>query len=142
VSRSKSARDDLVFVGLDVHKDSITSAVLEANREVPVTDRFFHDETSVRRFVAGFSEPSALRVCYEAGPTGYELQRLLARLGVVCEVIAPRLIPVAPGARVKTDSRDARRLLTSTVQVSSPRSTSPFPQKRRFGIWPVSGPTL
>ncbi len=41
--------------------------------------------------------------CYEAGPTGYELARLLGRLGVATEVIAPSLIPSLPGAKVKTD---------------------------------------
>jgi transposase len=64
----------------------------------------------VRRLLARFPEPRRLRACYEAGPTGYELARLLARLQVGCQVIAPTLIPTAPGDRVKTDSRDCRRL--------------------------------
>ena len=51
-----------------------------------------------------------MRACYEAGPTGFELARLLHRMGVRCEVIAPSLIPNAPGDRVKTDKRDCRRL--------------------------------
>jgi transposase len=51
-----------------------------------------------------------LRVCYEAGPTGYDLARLLGRMGVACEVIAPSMIPKAPGDKVKTDTRDCRRL--------------------------------
>jgi transposase len=51
-----------------------------------------------------------LRACYEAGPTGYELARHLRRVGVACEVIAPSLIPTAPGLRVKTDKRDCARL--------------------------------
>ena len=50
------------------------------------------------------------RLCYEAGPTGYGLARLLEGLGVSSEVIAPSLIPITPGAKVKTDKRDARRL--------------------------------
>jgi transposase len=45
------------------------------------------------------------------GPTGYELQRLLSSLGVPCLVVAPSLIPTAPGNRVKTDTRDARHLV-------------------------------
>jgi transposase len=110
VSTKKSASPDLSFVGLDVHKDLITSAVLEPGRELPIVDRFLHDEASIHRFVANFENRAQLRTCYEAGPTGYELARLLHRLGVACEVIAPSLIPVAPGAKVKTDSRDARRL--------------------------------
>ena len=55
--------------------------------------------------------PTRLRACYEAGPTGYELYRLLGSMGVDCEVIAPSLVPVAPGDKVKTDRRDARRLV-------------------------------
>lgn len=110
MSIRKSAAVELKFVGLDVHKDSITSAVLDPGHETPVVDRFFHDEASVRRFVATLGDLQAVRSCYEAGPTGYELARFLHRLGVACEVIAPSLIPVAPGAKVKTDARDARRL--------------------------------
>ena len=110
MSIKKSAVAELKFVGLNVHKDSITSAVLEPGRETPVLDRFFRDEASVRRFVGTLGDLAAVRSCYEAGPTGYELARFLHRLGVACEVIAPSLIPVAPGAKVKTDSRDARRL--------------------------------
>ncbi len=51
-----------------------------------------------------------LRVCYEAGPTGYDLARMLTRWGVSCDVIAPSLVPKAAGDKVKTDKRDARRL--------------------------------
>lgn len=104
------AHPETSWVGLDVHKDSITSAVLRPGRDVPEVDRWFHDEPSVRRFVAGLGDRTLVRACYEAGPTGYDLARLLSTLGVRCEVIAPSLIPVAPGARVKTDARDARRL--------------------------------
>ena len=49
-------------------------------------------------------------MCYEAGPTGYDLARLLGSMGVRCEVIAPSMIPKAPGDKVKTDTRDCRRL--------------------------------
>jgi transposase len=98
------------FVGLDVHKSSITSAVLVPGAEIALVDRFYPDEPSIRRFVGGLGDPGQVAACYEAGPTGYALARLLGRLGVFCEVIAPSLIPVAAGARVKTDRRDARRL--------------------------------
>lgn len=49
-------------------------------------------------------------MCYEAGPTGYGLARQLHAMGIACSVIAPSLIPKAPGDKVKTDRRDARRL--------------------------------
>jgi transposase len=106
-----SIRDpEAVHLGLDVHKDSISVGVLEPGSDSPAVDRIFHDEPSVRRLIERFRDRGRLRVCYEAGPTGYELQRLLGSMGVSCEVIAPSLIPTAPGDRVKTDRRDCRRL--------------------------------
>ncbi|MHB1913061.1 MAG: hypothetical protein ACYCTI_13540 [Acidimicrobiales bacterium] len=66
-------------------------------------EKISHDEESVRRLVARFADPKDLVACYEAGPTGYDLHRLLARLGVRCEAIAPSPIPTAPGDKVKTD---------------------------------------
>ena len=100
----------LTFMGLDVHKDSISAGILEPGVEQPSFDKIFHDEPSIRRLVGRF-DPTTLRVCYEAGPTGYGLARLLASMGIDCEVVAPSLIPTAPGDRVKTDRRDARRLV-------------------------------
>jgi transposase len=93
-----------------VHRDSIWVAVLGPGHDAPTVDRIAHDEPSVRRLVAQFPNPRRLRACYEAGPTGYDLARLLDRLDVPCQVIAPTLIPTAPGDRIKTDSRDCRRL--------------------------------
>jgi transposase len=103
--------EDLVYVAFDASRDTLVAGVLRPGEETATVERVFNDEVSVRRFVKGFAEPRKLRTCYEAGPTGYELQRLLASLGVPCEVIAPSLIPTAPGERVKTDKRDARRLV-------------------------------
>ena len=74
-------------------------------------EKVAHDEVSIRRLVSRLGEPSRLRVCYEAGPTGYELYRLFASMRVPCEVVAPSLVPVAPGEKVKTDRRDTRRLV-------------------------------
>jgi transposase len=98
------------YLGLDVSKDSISVGILEPGREIPVVDKIFHDEASVRRLIERFGDRGRLRVCYEAGPTGYELARLLQTMGVACQVVAPSLIPVTPGQRIKTDRRDARRL--------------------------------
>jgi transposase len=99
-----------IHLGLDVHKNSVSVAVLEPAGQTPRVDRISSDEDAVRRLVGRFPDPGRLRACYEAGPTGYELARLLRSLGVRCEVIAPSLIPTAPGDRVKTDKRDAARL--------------------------------
>jgi transposase len=107
---SIAAARDLTYLGLDVHRDTISVAVLRPDHDAPEVSRIAHDEPSVRRLVAQFPDRRGLRACYEAGPTGYELARLLHRMGVGCQVIAPTLIPRAPGERVKTDSRDCRRL--------------------------------
>lgn len=106
-----SVRDrGVIHLGLDVHKNTISVAVLEPGQDTPRTDKISSDPDAVRHLIARFEDPTRLRACYEAGPTGYELARQLASLGVRCEVIAPSLIPTAPGDRVKTDKRDCRRL--------------------------------
>ena len=103
-------RDELIYLGLDVSRDSIAVGTLRPAEEVPDVTKVFNDEPSVRRLVGAFDDPRRLVACYEAGPTGYDLARLLSGMGVRCEVVAPSLIPVAPGAKVKTDRRDAKRL--------------------------------
>jgi transposase len=99
-----------IHLGLDVHKDTISVAILAPDHDGPDVERIAHDEASIRRLVGRFPDPRMLRACYEAGPTGYELARLLDSLQVRCQVIAPSLIPKAPGDKVKTDRRDCRRL--------------------------------
>jgi transposase len=100
----------LIHLGLDVSKNKIAVGILRWDEQVPDTEMLFNDEPSVRRLINRFGDPGRLRVCYEAGPTGFGLYRLLASMAVACEVIAPALIPRAPGDRVKTDRRDCRRL--------------------------------
>src|SRR5204863_9720258 len=106
---SSLSQRSLTHLGMDVHKESISIGILRPDDSMDV-ERIFHDEESVRRFIARMGEARQLTACYEAGPTGYELQRLLLRLQVPCQVVAPSLIPKAPGDRVKTDRRDCRRL--------------------------------
>src|SRR5690348_14555747 len=99
-----------IHVGLDVAKNAIVVGVVLPDRDGVDIDRIANDEASIRRLVGRFDDRSGLRVCYEAGPTGFGLYRLLRSMGVACDVVAPSLIPKAPGDRVKTDRRDARRL--------------------------------
>ncbi|MDQ3643959.1 MAG: IS110 family transposase, partial [Actinomycetota bacterium] len=65
---------------------------------------------AIRRFVDRLGGPGGLAVCYEAGSGGFALWRLLAGMGVACDVVAPSLVPVRAGDRVKTDRRDAKKL--------------------------------
>src|SRR3954452_13833714 len=76
---------------------------MDTAEQVPDTEMLFNDEASVRRLIGRFPDHGRLRVCYEAGPTGFGLHRLLRSMGVACDVTAPALIPKAPGDRVKTD---------------------------------------
>jgi transposase len=99
------------FVGLDVHKDTIAVAVAEAGREpARLVGSIAHDVARLLKRLARYGEPHAVQVVYEAGPTGYGLQRALARRGYQAQVIAPSLIPKRAGDRIKTDRRDSVRL--------------------------------
>jgi transposase len=100
------------FVGLDVSKGSIQVAVLYAGREGFVQWEAVHEASAIRRMVRKTQREAAGPVvfCYEAGPCGYVLQRRIKAFGSDCIVVAPSLIPVKPGERIKTDRRDARKL--------------------------------
>jgi transposase len=95
---------------LDTSKNAIAVGILRSDEVSPDVEKIFNDEASIRRLIDRFPDRGRLRVCYEAGPTGFGLYRLLASMGVACDVVAPSLVPRAPGDRVKTDRRDARRL--------------------------------
>jgi transposase len=110
VSSNQSA-DVRVWVALDQHKLSIVAATLPAGGGEPEVQRIETTEKAVRRFIDRLGGPVGLAVCYEAGPGGFDLYRLLSSMGVACDVIAPSLIPVRAGDRVKTDRRDAKKLV-------------------------------
>ncbi len=101
------------FVGFDVHAETIAAAVAEPGGEVRSLGTIPNRAEAVRRLIKKLGTPERLRVCYEAGPTGYVLYWQLAELGVKCAVIAPTLVPVRAGDRVKTDRRDAEKLARS-----------------------------
>jgi transposase len=101
------------FLGLDVHAETIAVAIAEADGEVRSLGTIANRAESIRKLVKKLGPVEQLKVCYEAGPTGYVLYWQLAELGVACEVIAPTLVPMKAGDRVKTDRRDAERLVRS-----------------------------
>jgi transposase len=101
------------FLGLDVHADTITAAVAEADGSVRTLGTIANRPDAIRRLMGKLEPTATLKACYEAGAFGYTLYWQLTALGVACEVIAPTLIPVKPGDRVKTDRRDAERLARS-----------------------------
>ncbi len=109
---SLAPADVRLWVSLDVHKLSIVAATLPPAGGKPDVSRIETTERAIRRFIDRLGGPAGLAVCYEAGPGGYALWRLLTRMGVACDVIAPSLVPVRAGDRVKTDRRDAKKLVT------------------------------
>ena len=98
------------FVGLDVHADTIAVAVADTDGDVRSLGTIPNRAESIRKLVKKLGPADRLRVCYEAGPTGYVLYWQLTALGVPCTVVAPTLVPVKAGDRVKTDRRDALKL--------------------------------
>ena len=98
------------FIGLDVHADTIAASVAEPDGEVRPLGIIPNRLESVRKMVAKLGPVNQLKACYEAGPTGYVLYWQLTGLGVPCEVVAPSLVPVRAGDKVKTDRRDAAKL--------------------------------
>ena len=108
--RSSMPSAELIHLGMDTSMNTIVVGVLRPGEEMPVVDRVFNDEESIRRLIGRFADRRQLSACYEAGPGGYELHRLLSSMGVACEVVAPSLIPKGSSDRVKTDKRDAIRL--------------------------------
>ncbi len=99
------------YVGLDVHKDTIVMAVCEAGTQpAEIFATLANDPAAVLARLRKLGPLPSVLVCYEAGPTGYELYRFLNAAGVQCHVVAPSMVPTQNGNRVKTDKRDARRL--------------------------------
>jgi hypothetical protein len=96
---------------MDAHKESIKVAALVPEHPEPVEWTENTTPEAIRRLGRKLQRlaPGEVRCCYEAGPTGYGLQRILEAAGVICEVVAPSLTPVKPGSHIKTDRRDDPR---------------------------------
>jgi transposase len=101
------------YVGIDAHKKDLFVAMLTGDQTTAVTWQLANEPQAVRRLVRTLEReaPGPVRAFYEAGPCGYALQRQMTTARVSCEVIAPALTPRKPGERVKTNRRDARKLV-------------------------------
>jgi transposase len=119
---------DSTFIGLDVHKATILVTVAKGERggEIrqwgTVPHRPYHVRKLAETLTAGRGR---LHFCYEAGPCGYGLYRHLVEMGHDCIVVAPSLIPVKAGDRVKTDRRDSVMLAGEGVVHASGTTDRP-----------------
>lgn len=103
---------NITWVGIDAHKKTLAVAVLAPGR-APEELTIANNEKAIRKLSRRLERAARggeVRACYEAGTCGYTLQRRMESSGVVCEVIAPSLIPTKAGDRFKTDRRDAIKL--------------------------------
>jgi transposase len=99
------------FVGVDLHQDSVSLAVLpEGAPQCTRVETLSNEPARLKRFFQRVMKEGPVRACYEAGGCGYVLQRAISTWGASCEVIAPSLIPRRSGDRIKTDRRDAEKL--------------------------------
>ena len=114
-------------VGLDVHAETIAAAVAEPDGSVRELGTIAHRPEAVRKLVKKLGGAPHLRVCYEAGPTGYALYWQLTALGVHCDVIAPTLVPTMAGDRVKTDRKGTGCSPCSDAVQPRGRSRNPRP---------------
>lgn len=111
--RRQVMKKHITFIGLDVHKNSISVALADGDRNGDV--RYYGTIggtlADIDRLVKKLTSSSReLRFVYEAGPCGYDIFRSLTEKGYVCAVVSPSYIPKKPTDRIKTDRRDAMML--------------------------------
>lgn len=103
--------NSVAYVGMDVDKQKIAMALLEATagktRDLIVANE---PQKVEHYFREALQEHDEVHACYEAGSCGFELYRQLTDLGVIVTVASPGSVPRKSGDRVKTDRRDARKL--------------------------------
>lgn len=99
------------WIGIDDHADKWTIAHFRGTSAEPEREWAEPSESGYRKLMGWLKEMrGSVRMVYEAGPCGYELQRRVTQSGFDCQVAAPSLTPRRPGDRIKTNRRDARKL--------------------------------
>jgi transposase len=101
----------MIWIGLDVHAQSIALARLDGDASTPSSSEIPNDPKVIAKTFKKLRAEGDVHVCYEAGACGYEIYRQLSTMGIGCVVIAPALVPRKPGDRIKTDRRDAVKLV-------------------------------
>jgi transposase len=123
--------EPITYVGIDAHARELHLAMFIGDASQPIIWTSPNEPRAIERVRRRLEQeaPGAVRCCYEAGPTGYVLQRRLTTARIECRVIAPSLIPEKASDRIKTDRRDARKLaqllradLLTTIQPPSERA--------------------
>ena len=108
-----SKSESLIFIGMDVHQDTVTLAVFEgASKEAAVVQKLPNDLRKLRRFFDRWAKRGEIRTCYEASGAGYVLYHELTEWRHACEIIAPSLTPIRSGEQ---------KLLLSGVVLSQRR---------------------
>lgn len=101
----------ITHVAMDDSKRRIVAGILRDGETEPELREVPNEPRLIRRLFERLKGEGPVRACYEAGPAGYDLYRQLTALGVPCQVMAPALTPRKPGERIKTNRRDAAKLV-------------------------------
>ena len=103
----------ITFVGMDTHKKEHSVALQYPGERQVIRLTVRNTAREIAKMVKKIIKQSSgeVRFCYEAGVCGFTLKRRIEAHGGKCAVIAPSLTPVKPGNRVKTDRRDAKKLM-------------------------------
>jgi transposase len=102
---------DTTYVAIDDSKRTLVAGILRPGAGEPELREIPNEPKAVRRLGERLTREGPVRACSEAGVSGYDLYRQLTALGVACQVVAPALTPRRPGQRIKTDRRDAAKLV-------------------------------
>jgi len=103
----------ICYIGLDVHKKNIVMGESIEAGKGNMTGEFLNTDSGVNKLLKKLKQISSehdVKICYEAGPCGFTLKRILEKYGFTCDVAAPSLIPQKAGDKIKTDKRDAIKL--------------------------------